>query len=89
MKILQATIITIAIVLIIIVSPTTYSTLSFAARTNSATGVGTQHKINNSTASSPSPSKITTNPVAHNATTTLLHVLQRMKIMSGSSGNTY
>jgi hypothetical protein len=80
MKILQATIITIVIVLMIIISPMTYSTLSFAARTNSTAGTGTQHN-NSSTASSSSssssskipsinPPKITTtNPVGHNATT--------------------
>jgi hypothetical protein len=80
MKILQATIITIAIVLMIIVSPMTHSTLSFAVRTNSTAGTGTQHNNNNNngTASSSSSSKIAsisppkitaTNPVGHNATT--------------------
>jgi hypothetical protein len=72
---IQTAIITIAIVIMVIASVTTFGTFSFAVRTN---GTGTQHNI--STASPPpphssfTPSKIitTTNPVAHNATTTLL-----------------
>jgi len=74
MKILHTATITIAIVLMIIVSPMAFGTLSFAARTNS-TGTSAQHK-NNITASSSkiptinTPKITTTNPASHNATTT-------------------
>jgi hypothetical protein len=72
MKILHTATIAIAIVLMIIVSPMAFGTLSFAARTNS-TGTNAQHN-NNITASSSNipnintPKITTTNPVAHNAT---------------------
>jgi hypothetical protein len=74
MKILHTATITIAIVLMIIVSPMAFGTLSFAARTNS-TGTSAQHN-NNITASSSkipninTPKIATTNPASHNATTT-------------------
>jgi hypothetical protein len=73
MKILHTATITIAIVLMIIISPVAFGTLSFAARTNS-TGSSAQHNNNNITASSSnipninSP-KIITNAASHNATT--------------------
>jgi hypothetical protein len=72
MKILHTATITIAIVLMIIVSPMAFWTLSFAARTNS-TGTSAQH--NNITASSKIPNintpKIaTTTPASHNTTNT-------------------
>jgi len=71
MKILHTATITIAIILMIIVSPMAFGTLSFAARTNS-TGTSTQR--NNITASSSkipiinTPKITTTNPASHNAT---------------------
>jgi hypothetical protein len=76
MKALHTAIITIAIVLMIIVSPMAFGTLSFAARTNS-TGTSAQHNNkNNITASSSKIPNIntpkittTTNPASHNATT--------------------
>jgi hypothetical protein len=74
MKALHTATITIAIILMIIVSPVAFGTLSFAARTNS-TGTSAQH--NNITASSSKIPNIntpkittTTNPASHNATTT-------------------
>jgi hypothetical protein len=75
---IQTAIITIAIVIMVIASVTTFGTFSFAVRTNgTGTGTGTQHNTSTASSSSPpsfTPSKIitTTNPVAHNATTTLL-----------------
>lgn len=75
MKILQTAIITIAIVLILVIaSVTAFGISSFAVRTNSI-GNGTQHNTSRASSPPPSfiPSQITTkNPVAHNATTTLL-----------------
>ena len=76
MKILHTVTITIAIILMIIVSPMEFGTLSFAARTNS-TGASAQHNNNITASSSNIPnintSKITTtNPASHNATTSLM-----------------
>jgi hypothetical protein len=75
MKILHTATITIAIILMIIVSPVAFGTLSFAARTNS---IGTSAQHNNITASSsriptintPKITTTTTTPASHNATTT-------------------
>jgi len=76
MKILHTATITIAIVLMIIVSPMAFGTLSFAASTNS-TGTSAQHNSNITASSSNIPNintpKITTtNPASHNATTSLM-----------------